>query len=245
MKRVIYFLILLSFFFTIFALLPVVDGVTIKNGESYSSTDTVLPIDDGDINFYSIEATKDEVIEYSIKVQGSGTIQCYLCQGGVYSFGPSTEYYILYSEEENSREASEEMSISSTDGNFFTLVVITEEEYEVTYDIDIKVRDAAISSFQSTMICLTIIVIVLVLAIIGWITNKKKAKKAAAEQARMQQAHQQQHATTYQQLYGSTDSYDPYSTTQPQPQQPPQYPPQQPPSYSPGQYPPRQPGQQY
>jgi hypothetical protein len=216
--------------------IPTIDAVTVNSDNSYSSTDSVMPVDDGGARFYDIEATKDENIEYSVKVIGAGTVQVYLAKGDVSYFSIQMEYYQFYSEDQNSREVEKTMPVFSGEGNTFTLVVITEEDTSVTYDISIQVFEDEISDTEFMIICsaVIIIIVVVIVLILIWVIRKDKVKRQATAQQPIQSV-QPQYASTAQQLYGGTDTYSQTPPPAPQPPPPPQYP----------GYPPQQPRQPY
>ena len=211
MKGVKITAIILLLTFGCLLIVPAIDAVTVTKDDSYSSTDTVMPADEGGGEFYHIEATDDYSIEYSVKVVGAGTVQVYLARGSVSQFTILMVYYEFYSTDENTKEASEDMPVASGEGNEYTLVVITEEATSVTYDIKIKVVKDAVSDAGFAMICISIIIIIVVLIVIAYFLQRRRDKKrqdaAAGQSAYPPPPAQPQYMTTAQQLYGDTEFY--------------------------------------
>jgi hypothetical protein len=137
-------------------------------GKDYSSTDVILESETE--NRYYITADDDKEIKYSAKVVGNGTIKVLLAQG----HGSPANYYVYYSENDDTRSYSDEFPVGSDDGEEFVLGIRSSENYSVTYKITIEVRD---QTYEEMWLCGGICLGILVLVGIGDFYRRKKRKE--------------------------------------------------------------------
>lgn len=139
--------------------------------KSYDSVDTLLSTEGW--NEYRITADSDKKVDYSVEVQGSGTVMVLFIQGHTVSL--SSSYYVVYSKDTPTKSYSNTFPVDSDDGTQFTLAVMTEDDDNVTYHIKIKVYDTPVTDY----ICGAIILFFLLFGgiIIGLILRSRRKRK--------------------------------------------------------------------
>lgn len=124
---------------TLIVSLSVVSGFSKDVGKSYTSQDTLS----GLWNTYNITAKEDQRIHWNVAVIGKGTIQVLFVKGRNVTL---QSYYLrLYSCEESVKECAKTFAVGSKDGTEFTLVILSEESYNVTYWLSIRIEDISLA----------------------------------------------------------------------------------------------------
>jgi len=120
--------------------LTTVSARTFTAGTRYSSTDTLTTSEHS--NLYYITAHNLQLLHYSVEIVGNGSFYFYLSYGHV----DHISYRIdEHSTSENTTSLSGTYDVSShqtsTLAGKFTIYIGSRENYNITYEIDIKVED--------------------------------------------------------------------------------------------------------
>lgn len=144
-------------------------------GESYESVDTLAVTDLW--NEYLITADSDKDVKYSVEVQGAGQVMVFFMPG--HGVGLDDEYYVVYSADDPRTSYSNSFPVSTDDGTRFTLLVMTGDDFNVTYEISIEVKQ----TFFTNTVCYSIIAVVLVIVgVLYLFGRKKKAEEVPLEE---------------------------------------------------------------
>ena len=133
------------------------DDFTVPEG-GYHSTDTLTMTDFW--HEYHLSAGSDEDVKYSFEVQGSGEIMVLFAQGSTFTI--TSNYYSLYSKDTPVTHYSNTFPVDSSDGTAFTIVVITDDLTNVTYDVDITVEKTPATTYLFGVLILVGIVVAIV-----------------------------------------------------------------------------------
>ena len=104
---------------------------------NYSSNDVLVP---GDQNIYYIDLKDEDVVKWSLIVDGNGTVQIFFLEEHKPTFNwVMDEFDVQHSSFDDKKEYSDELSASSRTGYKFTILVQTNENENVTYHMKIDV----------------------------------------------------------------------------------------------------------
>lgn len=156
-------------------LAPVTSASYYSVGKSFSATHLVLPYSPGNkYNEYHMTADEGEQIHYDLEVDGAGSFEVFLIRGSTLNLNTS-EFYTSYSLTYNGRSISKEFPVGSSDGHFFTIMVITNENYSVQYTVSIHIPQAdAGPEISSDIICFLIFIIFIIFSVVSYAVRSRR-----------------------------------------------------------------------
>jgi len=120
---------------------------------------------------HELTAGNGQNVAYTMTVTTSGgCAQLFFVKG--HNVGPSSQYYIAYSQENCVTSYSNSFPVASNDGTQFTVLIATTQSQDVNYTASITVSTPAIPSWAIGL--LVVIAIVVILAIVRGLLRRRR-----------------------------------------------------------------------
>jgi hypothetical protein len=160
---------------SILLITPLATADSFPVNKKYSSIDTLHDSDAW--NVYKITADSDMEIVYSFTVQGPGTIMILLVIG--HSVTLNSDYLVTYSQETPTKSFSDTYSVRSSEGSEYSLLVLSDDNHNITYAVNIEVRETPLINY---VLCgLFFFGLIFGGAIVSYIVRSNKKKKMQSQ----------------------------------------------------------------
>lgn len=142
---------------------------------TYTATNDISTLDFWDA--YEFYANAGQTIQYSISAAGGGCVMLLFVKGQ--SVSPTSQYYASYSQESCAASYSNNFPVASSDGQAFTILVLTVSSTPVTYTINVNKVTPGIPPILLTLLMIILVPIVVVVFVVVLFMRRRRRKASA------------------------------------------------------------------
>lgn len=147
------------------------------NPANYSVTNDISVLDLWDA--YQFNANTGQTVTYSVSVSGSGCVMLLYVKG--FDANMNSMYYTAYSQENCVSSYSNSFYVASSDGQAFSILVLTTSSAPVTYTVNIN-ASSGISPVLVTVLLIILVPIAVVVIVVILLVRRRRRRAAAFAQ---------------------------------------------------------------